>query len=425
MFGSRFISLILAFCLGVSVCLGAISFGVMAFVANFRVRDLEKHNIMELPDEAFMGDNYEVDLLDLSLAGFYKEFGELKAMGDELTINRLQERYDLKIHPYIDALLSDETRAMPISKLFGQEGIHKILSSVYIGNVENYECHAIDSSEPGDPSLGKEGARWYDPEGGEYITGIAETIAFFNLEDFASGGIHVDAVLEDIVLADVLGYRYEESETGSKIWYDSNGAKVTGIMAVFADCSLDNVDEKINTAHIGDLIGYECDENGVWYETNEEGELVPVSGFMSKIASSSISGAENGIGDVFSSLEIGDIVDEEERNKGIFSIIPANTPINDIDSVVNSSIEDSPMQFFINQGMMTFDASQQESLDDLCIVKGEVKVFKADDADFIKYYKDVANWATDGEGNYIVPAWRNQPLSTAFSYIVGLLLPTT
>ncbi len=427
MFGlSRIVSLILAFFLGFSVCVGVISFGTMAFVANFRIRDIERHGIMDLPDEIFMGDNYEVDLLSLSLADFYKEFQELKAMGDELTINRLQQRYDLKIHHNIDALLSDETREMPLKQLLSEEGIHKILSSVYIGHVEKYECHAIDSSEIADPSLGKGLTRWYDPVSGEYITGIGETIAFFSLEDFASGGIHVDAVLEGIVLADVLGYRSEINENGKEIWYDGNGAKVTGIMAVFADCSLDNVGERINTAHIGDLIGYECNENGVWCETDAEtGELVPISGFMSKIANSSISGSENGIGDVFESLQIADIVGEEERNKGIFSIIPADTEITDIGSVINDSITGSPMQFFMNQGMIAFESTQQQSLDDLCILQGKVIIFNVEDENFVKYYKDAYEWATDGEGNYLIPAWRDQPLSSSFSYIVGLLLNPT
>lgn len=417
---TRITSLILAFCLGFSVCAGVMVFGTMAFISKFRVRDLEKYGI-DLPDEAFMGDNYEVDPLNLSLVDAYNEILALSNMGDELTINRLQTRYDLKIHHNIDALLSDEARTMPLSKLFSEEGVFQLLSSVYIGNIQKYECHAIDSSDICDPALGKEGARWYDPNSGEYITGIASTIAFFNLKAFASGDINVDSVLHGIVLADVLGYRSELTESGKKVWYDGNGDKVTGIMAVFADCTIDAVGTKINTVSIGDLIGYESDDNGVWYSTNEEtGELEKVSGFMSKIANSSI----NSIGNVFETLQISDIVDEEERNKGIFSIIPADTEITDIDKIVNDSITSSPMQFYMNQGMITFENAQQGSLDSLCALQNKFVAYAADDEDFVKYYKGMSDWSTDEDGNYLVPAWRTQPLSGSFSYIVGLLTAT-
>lgn len=423
MFGlSRFVALLLAFCLGFSVCGGVVAFGTMAALNSFRVRDIEKHGLAEIPDEYIMGDNPEVDLLNLSVFEFVEELGKLRALGDDLNINTLQKRYDLKIHHDIDKLLSDEVREMPISKLFSDEGIHTILSSVYIGHCENYECHAIDSAEEADPALGKELTRWYDPVAGEYLTGINATIAYFTLEDFAGGGIHVDSVLDGIILADVLGYSYKIDENGKKVWYDGNGEKVSGVMAVFADSTVDQVSDKINTVAIGDLIGYEADENGVWYQTNEEtGELEPVSNFMTKIADSSISNIDN----VFSTLQIGDIVDEEEREKGIFSIIPADTEITAIDSVVNDSITGSPMQFFMNQGMITFEAAQLQTLDDLCVLQGKVEKFSADDETFIKYYKDVYEWATDGEGNYLIPAWRDQPLSSSFSYIVGLLTPTT
>ena len=415
---SRITSLILAFCLGFSVCAGAMFFGTMTLISKFRVRDLETKLGINVPDEAFMGENYEVDPLSLSLADAYKEILALRDMGDELTINRLQARYDLKIHHNLDALLSEETRTMPLGKLFSQEGIYQILSSVYIGNIEKYECHALDSDQPGDPSLGKEGARWYDPNSGEYITGIGATIAFYNLEDFASGGINVDSVLHGIILADVLGYTSKLDNNGNKIWCDGNGEKVTGIMSVFADCTVDEVGTKINTVSIGDLIGYEKGEDDAWYSTNEAtGKPEKVSGFMSKIASSSM----NNIGNVFETIEIGDIVDEEEREKGIFAIIPANTKIGEIDSQVNSYITDSPLQFFMNQGMITFETEQQNSLDKLCADQGKVEKYAADDENFVKYYKDVSDWETDADGNYIVPSWRAQPLSSSFSYIVGLL----
>lgn len=419
----RIVSLLLAFCLGFAACAGSIFFGVLTAAKNFRVRDLERNNIIQLPDEAIFGDDPVVDLLDLSILEFIDEFNEVKGFGDKLTIETLRERYAIKIHHDVDKLLSEEVKNTPLPQLFSAEGFNKILGSVYIGHCQNYVCHAIDSDQEADPALGSDLTRWYDPVACKYVTGINGTIAYFNLADFAGGGIHVDSVLNGIVLADVLGYTFEVNENGKKIWYDGNGTKVSGVMAVFADCSIDEVGTKINSVAIGDLIGYELGDDGVWYELDEvSGEMKPVSPFMTKIAQSSI----NNIGGVFKTFEIGDIVDEEEREKGIFSIIPANTRIDEIDSVVNSSITGSPMQFFMNQGMISFDVTQQNTLDDLCIAQGRVEKYKAGEEGFerfTKYYDGKAEWTVDADGYYLVPAWRDQALSNAFSYIVGLLIP--
>ncbi|MBO7195892.1 MAG: hypothetical protein J6V80_01005 [Clostridia bacterium] len=418
---TRLISLLLAFIIGFVSCAGVLVGGAYAALTSFRVRDIEKYGLAQIPDELFMGENYEVDLLNLSAFEMIDELKILQTHGDDLNLNLLIKRYDLKLHHKIDQLLSEEAKQIPLSEMFSDEGVHELLSTVYIGYAQNYECHAIDSTELVDPALGKEGARWYDPAGDKYITGIASTIAFFTLDDFASGSINMDSVLHGIVLADVFGYTYELDENGKKIWYDKNGEKITGIMAVFADCTLDNVDEKINTVAIGELIGYEELEEGIWYSKNEEtGELEKVHGFMNAVANNSI----NTLGGMFDDLTIGDLVPEDERT-GIFTIISPDSKLNEISGSINDSIQNSPMQFFMNQGMITFEAAQQQSLDAICYAQEKVNVFSPEDENFIKYYADLADqWTMDNDGNYLVPSWRAQPLTNSFSYIVSLLAPT-
>ena len=83
------------------------------------------------------------------------------------------------------------------------------------------------------------------------------------------------------------------------------------------------------------------------------------------------------------------------------------------------------MQFFMNQGMITFELAQQQSLDAICYAQEKVNVYGPEDEEFIKYYADLAEqWSVDMDGNYLVPSWRTQPLSSSFSYIVSLLAPT-
>lgn len=630
MFGiTRIASLVLAFTLGFSMCLGIIGFGTMSAISKFRVRDLERYGIIaNIPDESFMTEDPEVDILDLSLVQFIDELKFITALGDQVNLNYVQDRYGLIFHEKLDAVLSDETREMPLRQLFSKEGFGNVLGSVYIGNIENYICYNADGTEGGTP--GVDGAYWMTADGTK-ITGIEEIIANFSINDFVSGKINTDTLFDEISIGDVLGYTqdgdnwydkegkkvtgvigafagstihsvgsdidnimigeilgYEKNEadewckkndagelekvTGvmavfadSKIneigneieeaklgellgyelvddvWYKRNSEtdeleKVTGVMAVFADSDINGIGDKIETAELGELLGYEssedewyktnideetgeekrekvtgvlavfadCNINGIgdkletaklgeilgyelggetWYKRNAETdelekvtgamavfansningigdeiektevgnligyyhteedsvnwyktvtekdeygnetvtENVPVDGFMNKISASTI----NNMGNVFETLQIGDIVKEEDREKGIFAIIHPDTKITEIGSAVNNSIMDSPLQFFINNELITFDAKTQELLDNLCIFNGGEHMIKID-VNTEEYEKFYANSGLEVKDGYcIVPAWRNQPLSASFGYIVNLLYSPT
>lgn len=625
MFGiTRIASLVLAFTLGFSMCLGIIGFGTMSAISKFRVRDLERYGIIaNIPDESFMTEDPEVDILDLSLIEFIDELKFITALGDQVNLNYVQDRYGLIFHEKLDAVLSDETRQMPLKQLFSKEGFGNVLGSVYIGNIENYICYNADGTEGGKP--GVDGAYWMTADGTK-ITGIEEIIANFSINDFVSGKINTDTLFDDISIGDVLGYTqdgdnwydkegkkvtgviaafagstihsvgsdidnimigeilgYEKNEAdewckkndagelekvtgvmavfadskindigneieeaklgellgyelvddvwykrnsetdelekvtgvmavfadsdingiGDKIetaelgellgyelvddvWYKRNSEtdeleKVTGVMAVFSDCNINGIGDKLEDAQLGELLGYELIDNvwykyeidsetneekpvkvtgamavfadsningvgdeientevgmllgyelidGVWYEPSdkldEDGNRVPVSGFMSKISASTI----NNMGGVFDTLVIGDIVKEEDREKGIFAIIKADTEITNIGSAVNDSIMNSPFQFFMNEGLITFDTSAQATLDRLCNTLGGDHMLKIsiDSDDYKKFYKDVegTNWTIE-DGYCYIPAWRNKPLSESFGYIVNLLTAPT
>lgn len=419
---SRLVALILAFALGFSCCAGVLVGSAVAALATFKVRDLERHGLAQIPDELFMGDNPKVDLLDLNAFQLLDELKAVQKEGDNVTIDYVVDRYDLKINSKITALLSPEARKIPITQLFSDKGVHQLLSTVYIGHLQNYECHAIDSDERANPANGKEFARWYDPNSGKYVSGIGATIAFFSLEDFATGNINVDSVLHGIVLADVLGYTRVE-ENGKTVWYDSNNQKVTGVMSVFAGCTIDEVGTKINNVKIGELIGYEEIEDGVWASVNEEtGELEKVHGFMNVIANNNVTS----LGSAFEDLTIGDLIPEDDRS-GIFAILSPDTKLSEISTSVNDSISKSPLQFFMNQGLMSFGNEQQDMLDQICMADPENRVIKVapGSEDYEKYYEvDGVEWETDADGNYLIPMWRTIPLSESFSYIVGLLTIT-
>ena len=408
---SKLIALLLSFALGFAMCAGIFVGAVMGALESVTVRDLQEYGV-PIPTDNLIGSDPKVDLLNMSVVDLYDELQEVRTLEGGLTIRVLEERYAIVFPEHLNKLISEQTRDIPLNELFTDEGIATILSSVYIGYIEGYECHNLSDAETADPK-DKDNTRWYNPNSGAYISGIDETIAYFTLQDFVTGNINTDAVLHDIVLCDVLGYTFDEEQNS---WFDKEGNKVTGIMAVFADCHIDEVGDRMNSTDLGFLLGYEEGEDGNWYEVKEgSAQPTPVSGFMSKIANSNI----NSIGTVFDSLEIGDIVEEEDRT-GIFAIIPAETNITNIGSTVNDKIMTSPLQFFINEGLITFSNDQIVYIDGLCISQGKVSVFSTADEEAAKYYSETTYWDSS-KSICTIPTWRTKPLTESFSYVIEVI----
>lgn len=422
---SRLTMLIVAFFLGFAAALGA-SVGVAAFAVNsLTINKLEDMAKIDLQTEKVIGDNPTVDLRDMSLLSLFNEFKDLKALEETVTINLLKDRYDIIIPGVIDKLLSDESRDMPLTYLMTDEGKDEFFSTLYVGQIQGFECLKEDGT-PGKPS--EENTSWYrvnaeDPSQKEKITGLNEMLADFTLGDILAGRVSSDSLLEDIVLADVLGYTFDEENDH---WLDSNGVKVTGVMAVFAEETILTVDEKLNSVEIGDLLEYEKDKvSGKWLEDDGTGTMKEVHGFMNVVAGRTL---EN-VGSIMDELTIGDII--PERN-GIMAIIPEDTKFDDIGATINDSISTSPLQFFINQKLVQFE--NDDSLDtwannlggDKLTTFTEVPEDHPDYPEFKKnydYYNKV--WIQTGENEYTVPTWRTKPMSESFSYIVSMIMPTS
>lgn len=623
---SQLVSLILAFCLGFSCCGGVLIGGAAIALSSFRVRDLEKHEILDIPDEMFLEENPNVDLLNLTAFEMINEMKKLYALGDQVSIAYLQSEYGIKIPSAADQFLTDDAKNMPVSVLFSEEGVQNLLSKLYIGYVQGFKCYEKGTEIEGDPALGKDVVEWYNPTTDKVITGINETLAFISLGDFVSGKVDVTAIIGGLHIGDALGYYSEvDPDTGDEVWYDGTSGKpvhgimgvfagctvdtiddtidtvtigdllnmekidgswyeyneatqqydkkVVGIITVFADCTMNDISSKLDTATIGELLGYDLRDgvyyeqdsvtgeysvkvsglmgylaptpiNGVgekinearvgnllgyeeiggkwyeqdpvtgkytvkvsglmgalapskitevsktinetelgillgyeeiggkWYEYNdvsgeydiptsgimsvlapsyitnvadtvnktELGSLLgydkigekwyngdePVTGFMAKIASSRLVADENGngaIGDVFETLTIGDIVDEEDRKGGIFAILDPNTPITGIAGAIDGSIKESPLQFFINEKLISFGDDAQKSLDDISKLYGgqHMTAISKDDPNYNKYYNiEGKTWETSGN-YYLIPTWRTKPLVDSFGYIVELL----
>ena len=505
---TRIIALILAFVLGFILGAGAFVGGIAIALAKFSLRDLENSNLITIPDEGVIGDNYEKDILDLTAFELYQEYQELQTFGDSLNLNLLQKRYDIIFNDTLNSLLTEETRTMPLKQLLSAEGVHIILQSVYIGNVEKYECKVDTESGPVSAKPGDEGAYWVTQDG-KKILGIEEMIANWSLADFVDGKINTNDIFDELTIGDALGY--EKLEDG---WYDADGKKVTGViasfadstlhsigddlddkqigqllgyeekedgwyktddegttskvtgvmgalsgcningvdefleteplgvllgyekledgtwiktnddgtpervtgaMAVFADSGVNGIDEKIETTEVGKLLGYEKLEDGSWLKTNDDGTTEVLDGFMSKISDKNI----NDMDKVFETLVIGDIVKEEDRT-GIFAIINPNTEIDNIGPEVNDSIKKSPLQFFMNEDLISFEAEQKLLLDN----RDAKATISAEE--YLKYYhmEGVYELTPNADGTYTIPMWRTKSLNESFSYILNIFTKT-
>lgn len=346
---SRLSMLIVAFFLGFAVSAGAI-FGVGFYAVNSltinQIEDLSGGKVNFQTDKV-MGPNPEVDLRDMSIIALFDEMADLKALNETVTINLLVSRYDLIIHEKIDKLLSDEARDMPITYLMTDEGKDAFFSTLYIGQIQGFECLGADGelASPKDAD-----AYWHDPVADKTITGLNEILANFSLGDVLAGRVSSDSLLNDIILAEVLGYTYDDANS---CWIDGNGAKVTGVMAVFADCTVLQVDEKLNSVEIGELLGYEKNGEGKWCEDDGTGNMVPVHGFMNVVASKTL----HTVGGIMNDLTIGDIIPPEQQT-GFVGMLDPDTKFDNISTEVNEKFNETSMRELVLNDVILFEDEQ-------------------------------------------------------------------
>ena len=345
---SRLIALIIALVIGIGVGIGGCLGVCFLILDNVTINELEYRGVPLSSDKTF-GDNPEVDLRDMSVLDLYKEYQTLQKLDEDVTINILVKRYDLILHPHIEKLLSKEARDLPISYLITDEGKNRLLDTLYVGQFEDFVCQNPDGN-PGDPKAPD--TVWVDTDG-KVVTGINDVLADFTLYDLLYGDVSSDAILDNIILADILGYTWDET---NEYWVDSDSNKVTGVMAVFADCTVLNVDEKLNTVQIGELLSYQySDEDGIWLEDSGGGVMKPVHGFMNVVASRTL----QNVGNIMDDLTIGDIIPSEQRT-GFVGLLDPNTKFDSISEEVNNKFNSLSMRELVLNNAITFSSEAEK-----------------------------------------------------------------
>ena len=181
-------------------------------------------------------------------------------------------------------------------------------------------------------------------------TGILASLSDLRVDELTEEGAIRDKV-QSIRISDVLGYTYDEL---NKVYRDSHGNEVTGVMAAIAGSTVGNVEDAVNTTSIAQVVGYVKGEDGKWYTSSgEEAHGVLVS--FSDLTIGSINEDEMSvriksirIAEVFGYYEGGTVINGELRGEagkwyndanctsevtGIMGAI-AGEPISEINSAI-------------------------------------------------------------------------------------------
>ena len=254
----------------------------------------------------------------------------------------------------------------------------------------------------------------------------------------------LEANLKLLQVGEIAGY----TQGADGKWYNSDNTEATGILAELSNLTVDELTNEsaltdaIRNVTLAEALGYTpvyakdangdyvIDENGDkavdhWLDSNNN----KITGIMAALAGKPI----NDMGSAVDTLTLDQIFGGDKT--GLLSIIPGDTPISQIDGAIDSSLKTSPLQFYIDKGLVSFDATTMNMLDALCYKK-ELELrnnkYLVPLESINDNYRD--SYATQYEITISVmgieqtvtidgkvPSWRTQPLQNSFGYIVELL----
>ncbi len=375
---SRTSVVIIAFILGMAMSFAIVGVTVFIISTNYTLRDIEENTAIPTISEQYIGEYPEVYIRDMTLVEMLKEGKELADMGDGLTLNVMISRYDLLLPDRADVFLTPKIRDLPLKQVFSEEGMDIIMNTVCIGEFKGYERREIDGESV-----------WYNTQTDKPVDGINEVIADLTLAQTLSSDFSFTSLLDDITLADALGYTLVDGEyykngqkatgliaslcdspvseisdelnsakfheilgyeLGEDGCYYEDGSKVTGVMSVLADCTIDTAPDRIQSADMGEIMGFTLDpESGLWKDSKGN----EVHSLMNTISGKKISELD----DLYKDLTVADVIPADERGEdaGYVSLLDPETPLDEISVEVNRVFKESTMRHFVECGAITFE----------------------------------------------------------------------
>ncbi len=211
--------------LGLSFVLGFLAFPATILGAGFVVYStlsidtLRDFGLVIETDDIF-ADDPEVDLEQMTMHDLLMEIQALSALGDDVSIDLLIERYGLKLDEETLAFLPAPLRSLPLAQLFAADGGNYLLENLKVGDLLVYLPEGILP----DPA--------------------AVTMSDSSLMDLVN--MNLGGVLEGMKLGYIVGVQYETDENGDLI-KDENG----NFIVVYEDESAPTLMELLAPLDIG------------------------------------------------------------------------------------------------------------------------------------------------------------------------------
>ncbi len=145
------------------------------------------------------------------------------------------------------------------------------------------------------------GDSWYDANGNE----VENTVLLSVIDNKIS---EMDGALNEMTLADAMGYKRNDPDDGS--WYEADGTtKVTSALIIsMADTPISGMSAKMNGLTLGEAMGYDK-RSGVWYESTVSNTVVGNTGYLSIIGLDTQMSGLNAKLNSLDSLTVGQLVD--------------------------------------------------------------------------------------------------------------------
>jgi hypothetical protein len=171
--------------------------------------------------------------------------------------------------------------------------------------------------------LTQKDGKWMD--GDKEATGINAALADLTVGEMSDSAALSEAI-QKVTVADAMNY----TKTADG-YVDKNGNKVESFMAVIADKQISKIQETLDNAPLGELMGYEQNPaNGNKWEKDG----VEADGLMQKVCGRTIDGLDGLLGD----LVIKDVIDNYDE--GIFSFVDENTKVTEMSDAFEDLFND-------------------------------------------------------------------------------------
>ncbi len=224
---------------------------------------------MGVDTDSLLSDDAEVDLAAMSLSQIIAEFASLKK--GSLSLKLLVERYGLILPAEVDDFLTDELRAMPLSKVFSKDGAYEVLEEIQFGILFGYEKvdnPAYDAENPGDESE----TIWVHADTQKRVVGVNGVISDITLAEFFTNGIPTQEIMDGLSIGELMELEskanlpiYLSDENGNLtlvedidpivIWYDSDGQEVATVIGAIANQGIDDLTTEFDELLLGQVLG--------------------------------------------------------------------------------------------------------------------------------------------------------------------------